>query len=301
MMYNQASKLEELVKKKHQNKNKTSNDKNVKVYCVTSGKGGVGKTNISVNLALVLQELGNKVLLIDADLGLANIDIITGMYPKYDLSHILSEGKSISEVLLQGPLGITILPGASGLCDLADISMLDLNILINAFSGIAENFDILIIDTSAGISKNVLNFVRSADEAIVVTTLEPSSITDAYAIIKLIYKNVDKINIIVNRTSNSSDADFTAEKLLRVSNKYLGIDLAYLGFLFEDKAVNLSNMAQTPFYLKYPNSCATKCIKSIGSKLTGKKSSLSKGKTTFTSWFQKIMSFIVKKPGGKMF
>lgn len=301
MMYNQASKLRELIKRKRQNKNKTQQNKNVKVYCVTSGKGGVGKTNISVNLALVLQELGNKVLLIDADLGLANIDIITGMYPEYDISHILSEGKSIKEVLLHGPLGLTILPGASGLCNLADISMLDLNTLINAFNSIAENFDILIIDTSAGISKNVLNFIRSADEAIVVTTLEPSSITDAYAIIKLIHEDVDKINVIVNRTSNSSDADFTAKKLLRVSSKYLGINIVYLGFLFEDKAVNLSNMDQTPFYLKYPNSRATRCIKSIGSKLVDKKPLSSNGQTTVNSWFKRIISFIVKKPGGKMF
>lgn len=301
MIYNQASKLKELVMKKNQNKNKTLHDKNVKVYCVTSGKGGVGKTNISVNLALVLQELGNKVLLIDADLGLANIDIVTGIYPKYDISHILSEGKSIQDILLQGPSGITILPGASGLYDLADISLLDLNVLINAFSGIAENFDILIIDTSAGISKNVLNFVRSSDEAIVVTTLEPSSITDAYAIIKLVYKYVDKVNVIVNRACNSNDAEFTANKLLRVSHKYLNINVKYLGYMLEDRTVNLSNMNQVPFYIKYPNSPATKCIKTIGSKLVDSRYLPSKGETTINSWFRKIMSFIVKKPGGRMF
>lgn len=298
MIYDQASKLKKLVKEKRQARKDTLHSRNVKVFCVTSGKGGVGKTNISVNLALVLQKLGKKVLLVDADLGLANIDIVTGICPKYDISHILTEGKSIREVLQVGPLGLTILPGASGLCDLADISRSDLKILINAFTGIAENFDILIIDTSAGISKNVLNFIMSSDEVIVVTTLEPSSITDAYAIIKLTYKYVDKIHIIVNRTSNSSDADFTANKIISVAQKYLGTNILYLGYMIEDESVSLANMSQTPFYLKYPDSLAAKCIKKLGHKLLDCKCSLPESETTISSWFRKIMSFIVRRPGG---
>lgn len=298
MIYDQASKLKKLVESKRKNKKEIFYSKNVRVFCITSGKGGVGKTNISVNLALVLQELGKKVLLIDADLGLANIDIITGVHPKYNISHILSEGKSMREVLQVGPLGVTILPGASGLSDLADISKSDLNILLDSFAEIADNFDILIIDTGAGISKSVLNFIMSSDEVIIITTLEPSSITDAYAVIKLTHKYVDKIHIMVNRTDNCNNADFTASKLISVSQKYLGANISYLGYMLEDNSVSIANIKQTPFYLKYPDSRASKCITKVGYKLLNCEHLLSENRTTLNSWFKKIMSFIVKKPGG---
>lgn len=296
-MYDQAHKLKQIKRQRQEIKKTTSN---AKVYCITSGKGGVGKTNISVNLALTLQDLGKKVLLVDADLGLANIDVVAGIYPKYNLSHILNSGKLITDVLTKGPRGITILSGASGLCDMADIAQFELNILIKAFEAIAENYDILIIDTGAGISKNVLSFVKSADEVIVVTTPEPSSITDAYAMIKLIYSKVEKINIIVNRASRPKEADFTARKICNVAEKYLKANnIYYIGYILDDKTVSNSNMHQIPFYIKYPKSAATKCIKDICHRLLFGEKSLATVKTNPYNWLKRFLSIVKKEPGGR--
>ncbi len=233
-MYEQALKLRKIMTEKNISGSLTGN---VRVYCVTSGKGGVGKTNLSVNMGLILQNMGKKVLIIDADLGLANIDVVAGLYPKYNLSHILSIGKSIQDVILEGPMGISILPGASGICDLANITSTELEILIDSFSSIANAFDIIIIDTGAGISKNVISFIHSSDEVIVVTTPEPSAVTDAYAIIKIAHRYCDYIHLVVNKTDNYKEAEYTMEKLSNAAKKFLDIKINYLGFILEDKTI----------------------------------------------------------------
>jgi len=272
-------------------------NKNVKVYCVTSGKGGVGKTNLSVNIGLSLQNMGKKVLLIDGDLGLANIDVVTGLYPKYNLFHILTAGKSIQDIILSGPNGISILPGASGLYELANITSSELEVLINSFNSITDAFDIVIIDTGAGISKNVLSFIQSAHEVIVVTTPEPSSVTDAYAIIKLAYKHCDKINLIVNKVDNYMEAKFTMEKLAKAAKKFLNIDINYLGFVLDDKSVTKANMEQTPFIIKYPNGLASKCLINITNKLLYGQEYTEDSTVTIEGWFKKLMSFIKTNVG----
>jgi len=293
-MYEQAIKIRKLMEQK---KIPAKPDKKVKVYCVTSGKGGVGKTNLSVNLGLALQNIGKKVLLIDGDLGLANIDIVTGLFPKYNLSHILAYGKSINDVILTGPKGISILPGASGLYDLANITSSELEILINSFNSIANTFDIIIIDTGAGISKNVLSFIQSSHEVIVVTTPEPSAVTDAYAIIKLAYRHCNAINVIVNKADNFKVAKFTMEKLEKTAKKFLNIDINYLGFILEDKTVQKANMEQTPFIIKYPNGLASKCLINITYKLLNDYEDLEENKVTIEGWFKKLMSFIKMNVG----
>ncbi len=295
-MYEQALKLRKIMAEKNASTSRTGN---VKVYCVASGKGGVGKTNLSVNMGLVIQSLGKNVLLIDADLGLANIDVVSGLYPKYNLSHILSIGKSIKDVILKGPMGISILPGASGLYDLANITSVELKILIDSFSSIANDFDIIIIDTGAGISKNVISFIRSSDEVIVVTTPEPSAVTDAYALIKIARKYCDSIHVIVNKTDNYKEAEYTIEKLSRVTKKYLNLKINYLGYVLKDNTIYKSNMAQTPFYIKYPNGLASKCLITISKKLIYGEQIPLEAKTSLTvdGWFAKLMSFIKTNVG----
>lgn len=293
-MYEQASKLRQIIAKRHLSENPSNN--NVRVYCITSGKGGVGKTNLSVNLGIFLQSLGKRVLVIDADLGLANIDVVTGLYPKYNLSHILTTGKSIQDIILDGPKGITILPGGSGIYDLANITDTKLEILIKSFRGISDSYDIIIIDTSAGISKNVMNFIRSSDEVIVVTTPEPSAVTDAYALIKIAHKYCNNLHLVVNKADNFKEAEFTMEKLLKVTQKFLNTHINYLGFVLEDKTVYKSNMEQIPFCIRYPNGLASKCITNIGNQLIyGEQGQ--ETKLTVDGWFKKLISLIKTNTG----
>ena len=293
-MYEQALKLRKIMEQK---KSSSKPNKNLRVYCVASGKGGVGKTNLSVNLGLALQNLGKKVLLIDADLGLANIDVVTGLYPKYNLSHVLSIGKSVQDIIVEGPNGISVLPGASGLYELANITNAQLEILIESFKSISGDFDIIIIDTSAGISKNVIGFIQSADEVIVVTTPEPSSVTDAYALIKVAHKHCDKINLIVNKTENYKEAQLTMEKLTKAAKKFLNIDINYLGFILEDKSIHKANMEQIPFFIKYPEGLASKCLINITSKLVYGQQSSIENRVTVDGWFKKLISFIKTNVG----
>lgn len=174
----------------------------VRVIAVTGGKGGVGKTNISVNLAVSMAEMGRRVMLLDADLGLANIDVVLGLHPQYDLSHVLSGERSLEEVVLQGPAGIRVVPGASGVQQMAELSAAEHAGLIRAFSDVGNDLDVLIIDTAAGISDTVVSFSRAAQELIVVVCDEPASITDAYAMIKLLNREygLDRFRILANMT-----------------------------------------------------------------------------------------------------
>lgn len=296
-MYEQTSKLRKIVAEKNSISDISGDGKNLKVYCVTSGKGGVGKTNLSVNLGLAMQSLGKKVLLIDADLGLANIDVLLGLFPEYNLSHILSIGKSIHDIILEGPLGISILPGASGLYELANISNSDIKLLINSFNTLADDFDIIIIDTSAGISKNVTSFITSSNETIVITTPEPGALADAYAIIKISREFCDKIHVVVNKADNYKEANRTMEKLSRSAKKFLNMQLNYLGFVLEDETVHKANMEQVAFFVNYPNSLASKCLMDIGRKLVYGEPLLPKTNVTLNSWFTRLVSIIKANTG----
>lgn len=294
-MYEQISNLKRLVNTKYSGK---VPEGNIKVICITSGKGGVGKTNLSVNISLALQKMGQKVLLVDADLGLANVDVITGLYPKYNLSHILTSDMDINDILLEGPLGIKILPGASGLYEMANLSTRELNFLIKAFNTLASDFNMVIIDTGAGISENVMSFIKSSDEIIIVTTPEPSAITDAYAVIKLIYKYSQRIHIIVNRVDNFKEGEFTVKKLSNASRKFLHTEVNYLGYVLEDKKVLKSNMDQTPFYTRYPDSLASKCVTNIAQNLLYGEQQPFQYNFTFDGWVKKLISFVRNPAGG---
>ncbi|MCG0274568.1 MAG: MinD/ParA family protein [Thermosediminibacteraceae bacterium] len=290
-MNDQASKLR-ILKKTQFQPLKVSNS--VRVIAVTSGKGGVGKTNLAVNLSIVLQKMGKNVLLIDADLGLANVDLITGITPRFNLFHVLNSQKSINDIILEGPAGIKIIPGASGLYSLANLSENEINCLIKAFSNIDMSIDIIVIDTGAGISKNVINLVRASREVIVITTPEYTALTDAYAVIKLVHEYVEKIHLVVNKADNYKVAEATAQKLINTSSKFLNTTIYYLGFILEDKTIFQANMEQVPFYLKFPNSLSSKCLLNIGRKLLESELDSSTENQTVGSWLKKLLSFMLR-------
>lgn len=242
----------------------------VKVIAVTSGKGGVGKTNFSVNLAISLTELGNNVVVFDADLGLANVDVIIGVIPKLNLYDVIFNNRSIEDVIIKGPCGIKIVPGGSGIESMSNLDDDQRKTLSEKFMQLKDT-DILIIDTGAGISKNVLGFIAASDEVIVVTTPEPTSITDAYSLIKVALKYIpkSKLHIMVNRVSNDSEADITYRKLGSAVKSFLKKDINYLGFIMEDSKVKKAVMEQTPFKSAYPNTSASRCIDEIASTISG--------------------------------
>lgn len=274
----QASKLRELINKrksilKEVSSGDDNNTKTARVICVTSGKGGVGKTNFTINLGVELTKLDNRVTIIDADLGLANIDVALGTVPKYTLYDVINKDKSIDEVIMNGPNNMKVISGGSGVLELVDMNSEDIKQLIEKLNDINKHTDIILIDTGAGLSNSILSFVLSAEEVILVTTPEPTSITDAYAMIKTInFKNKDKkIKVIINRVESTKEGHIAFEKLNNASNRFLSMNLEKLGYVFDDSNVVKSVKKQIPFTIEYPNSIASKNIKQIAFKIINDK------------------------------
>lgn len=233
--------------------------KPIKVIAVTAGKGGVGKSNVSVNLAVSLSQLNKKVLLLDGDLGLANVDIMLGLNAKYNLSHVVKGICDLSDVVLQGPNGIQVIPAASGTEFMTHLSHAEHAGIIDAFNELTDDLDYLIIDTAAGISETVLSFTRSSNELIVVVCDEPTSLTDAYALIKVMHKRYACTNfhILANMVRNIKDGKNLFNKLFRVSEQFLDIQLNYLGAVPFDEHVHKAVKKQQPVLTAYPESNAS--------------------------------------------
>ncbi|WP_187982813.1 MinD/ParA family protein [Borreliella bavariensis] len=243
---------------------KVQNSK-TRFIAVSSGKGGVGKSNIAIGLALKYSELGKKVLILDADIGMANVNILLGVIPKYSIYHMITQNRDIREVITKTEYNIDLLAGASGTMELLDLSDVDVNKFIKELLKIYE-YDIVVIDTSAGISRQVISFLLSSDDVVIVTTPEPTSITDAYGIIKVLsYKmeNLKNLRLIVNRVANVSEAKGVAKKVIDISGQFLNLNIDYLGYIYEDQNVRSSVFKQKPFVLVNPNSKASYCLDSI--------------------------------------
>ncbi len=241
-----------------------------KVITVTSGKGGVGKSNLVSNLAISFANLGKKVVIVDADLGLANIEVLFGIIPKKNLSHVLKDNLSIQEALTEGPLGIKFLSGGSGIRELSKISNRDQKRVIDSFSYLDKEFDIILIDTGAGISEIVVNFVKVANEIVVITTPEPTSITDAYALIKIIKDELESdvvVNLVVNKVNNYDEGLEVYNKLLTVTQQFLDANLHSLGFLPIDQNLVTAVKKQKPTSLMFPDTDYSKSINSISKKI----------------------------------
>jgi flagellar biosynthesis protein FlhG len=256
----QANNLRNFVKK---------NQGLARVLAVTSGKGGVGKTNTSVNLAIALAEKGNRVILLDADLGLANVEVLLGLNSLYNLQHVISGERSLSQILVQGPGGIAVVPGTSGLAKLADISQQGRDNILSGLKELQERADFIIIDTMAGIGRSAMAFVTAADEVILVSTPEPSAIVDAYAMLKSAYQRRDDIivRLIANMVLNKKQASLVYSKLSNAAQQYLGRKLSYLGMVPRDPHVSQAVMQSHPFVLRFPNSPAAKSVSDIADRL----------------------------------
>ena len=263
----QAERLRDLVNKR---KNVTPDLNNMRVLTVTSGKGGVGKTNFALNLAIYLAKAGKRVVLIDADFGLANVELLLGVSPRFSFKEVLSGEATVTEALTTGPEGVRFLSGGSGLTQLADVTESQISILLSGFSQLEELADILLIDTGAGMSKTVTNFLKASHEILVVTTSDPTSIADAYAIMKAIAEDNPKppqLKIVINRVENHREGAEVFARLHRVCNRFLNMNPVNLGNIPYDKHLARAVKSQEPVALMYPNSESSRSIEAICKRL----------------------------------
>lgn len=241
----------------------------VRVIAVTSGKGGVGKTNISVNVGMALAEMGRRVALLDADMGLANVDILLGISPKYNLSHVLNGEKTLDDIMIEGAPGLQIIPASSGLQHMSDLSTIEQAGVIRAFSDINKDLDVLIVDTAAGISPSVVNFARACQEIIVVVCDEPTSLTDAYAFIKLLNRDygLSHFQIVTNMVQSVQQGQALFNKLTKVTDQYLDVTLGFVGSVPFDEYLRKSVQKQTPVTQAYPRSKSSLAVKNIAKRI----------------------------------
>lgn len=263
-MSDQASELRELASREKRNKK-------IRVLAVTSGKGGVGKTNFTINLALALTEYGQRVIILDGDLGLANVDIAFGLTARYTIEHLLSGEKTIEQIILVGPRGIGIIPGGSGVQELANLERAKLTNVISNLGRLENMADLLIIDTGAGLGNIVTNFLRAADDIILVTTPEPTALTDAYGLLKSLRKEANEvpIHVVVNRVRTEVEAQATFKRLDIAVRKFLHGSINMMGWIYDDSFMGRSVMQQEPLGISYPESSAYRCIQWIAGTVTG--------------------------------
>ncbi len=241
----------------------------VRVIAVTGGKGGVGKTNVSINLSIALAQLKQRVLLLDADLGLANIDVLLGLKAERNLEEVLAGSCDLQDIMLTGPQGIQIIPASSGTQSMVRLGQQEHAGLIQAFSDMADNIDVLIVDTAAGISDSVLSFIRASQEVLVVVCDEPSSITDAYALIKVLNKNygIDTFRILVNQTQSDKEGIALYRRLMSTTDKFLDVMLRYEGDIPYDEFVRKAVRKQKAVLDVYPKSDAAKAFMRLAKKV----------------------------------
>lgn len=294
-MMDQAEKLRKMIKEQ------TSPRRVARVITVTSGKGGVGKSSISVNLAIALSRLGNRVVILDADFGLANVEVMLGIRPKYNLADLMFRGKSLSDIVTMGPDNIGFISGGSGIQELTNLSRDQIVYLIQKLVELDEKADIVIVDTGAGIADSVLEFVAASTEVLLVATPEPTSITDAYALLKTLNRKTDinledtVIKMIANRIDSYDEGKELYDKLSLVVNKFLNIKLEYLGALPQDAIVSKAVMKQKPAVTVFPNSQFSKTIISFADILCENKNDNIQGKKGIAQLFTNLLRSRIKK------
>jgi flagellar biosynthesis protein FlhG len=259
VMVDQASGLRELARQKRR----------ATVIAITSGKGGVGKSNIAVNLATQLASVGKEVVLLDADLGLANADVLCNIDLPFNLAHVISRKKTLREVMVRTPGGFRLVGGASGLARMADLDELDRGRIVDALAELEQEADIILIDTGAGISPNVLSFTRAADHVLIVTTPEPTAITDAYAVIKVISRdgNCRRISLLVNQVTSPIEARLVHDRISRVARQFLGVSVFDGGHVVLDANVPACVRKRQPFMLASPHCPAAHCVAQLAMRL----------------------------------
>ena len=257
----QAQSLRQLVSSQD---TKRSNDgeASARIITVCSGKGGVGKSNFTLNFALTLKAMGRRVLLFDADIGMANIDVLMGVNAKFNLYHLLKREAEIEQIIQLGPSALPFIAGGSGMDELFSLSDTDLNYFTTQIEHIADQMDFILFDTGAGLSKETMKFITSADDCLVVTTPEPTAITDAYALMKVVHNSHPDISfkLIVNQASDEKEAIATSDRIRLATNRFLQLDLPFLGYISADSHVVQAVKKQIPFSMAFPNSAAAKDI-----------------------------------------
>jgi len=240
----------------------------VRVLAVASGKGGVGKTSVSVNLAVAMSMAGRKVMLLDGDLGLANIDVMLGLQPSCNLSHVLEGKCSLEDTVLEGPAGVMVVPASSGKQHMSELSAVQHAGLVQAFSELARPLDTLIVDTAAGIAGSVTTFTQASQHIIVVVTNDPTSLTDAYALIKVLNRDhgIRRIQVLANMTHGAAETREIYENLRRVAEKFLDVTLSFMGGVPDDEWLKRAVRRQRAVVEAYPNSAAAKAFHELAAK-----------------------------------
>lgn len=258
---------------------------------VVSGKGGVGKSNIAVNLSICLAEGGARVTLVDLDMGLANSDLLMNIQPRYTLAHLVSGSRTLEEIKITGPAGVRFIPGGSGTGGLANLSEFERRNLILQLDKLAYSTDILMFDCGAGISRNVVNFAQAADTAVVVTTPEPTALTDAYAMVKSIRCGHSRacVRLVVNMVESRTEAEATYRRIESVARKFLNYSVADGGFMLHDTAVELAVRERCPFVIRYPGSNASACIAAMARTMARNEP----GRTSRGSFFKRVAGLFV--------
>ena len=264
---------------------------NVRVIAITSGKGGVGKTNIAVNLALALRNRGHRVLVIDADLGMANVDILLGATSRKHLLDLIRPEVSLEDVIVETQHGLQYISGGSGIEKALEYDHAEKVLLQQKLADCAARADIILVDTGAGLGRNVMDFILAADEVLLVTTPEPTSLTDAYAVMKAysIYASQKNLRLIINRVYEVKESREVAQKLQRAAEKFLHMPVDCLGYVFEDTSVTKAVRRQTPLLNAEPNTAAARCIDALAEALiTGNQMHVKRG---WKGFLQQIFKF----------
>jgi flagellar biosynthesis protein FlhG len=258
--HDQATQLREMMRGQHGS---------ALTLAIMSGKGGVGKSNVAVNMSICLAERGLRVTLVDLDMGLANADLLMNLHPGYTLAHLVAGVRTIDEISVAGPGGIRFIPGASGTHGLANLSEFERQNLILQLHKLEANTDIIVFDLGAGISRNVTSFAHAADRAWVVTTPEPPALTDAYATIKALHREQYRspIALVVNMANSRAEAQLAYRRVAGVARKFLNFPIADGGYMLQDTAVELAVQARCPFVIRYPGSNASACIAAMASEV----------------------------------
>ena len=290
-MEEQAEGLRELMKDGAHEKKKASSAKDAhktRILAITSGKGGVGKSNIAVNMAIAYAQAGKRVILIDGDLGMANINVLLNQVPPYNLMHVIDKKKTMKEIILDTEFNIKFIAGANGLSKIANLSVKELEDFAKQFASLGSA-DIIIIDTGAGITNNVLQFVAAADEVYVVTTPEPTAITDAYGIIKIITTEIVEhpvnLKLLVNRAHSADEGKRISERIITIVSQFLNYKVDYIGFVYDDPVVQASVIRQKPFIVINPTSKPAMCIKHIVGRIEKTEPMESEGVSNFLKKF----------------
>lgn len=247
--------------------------RNARVITITSGKGGVGKSNVAVNLAVQMQKLGQRVLIFDADFGLANVEVMFGAIPKYTLADVIYQGMSIRDIISEGPLGLGFISGGTGVAGLGDLTQEQVHYLVQSLAELDQLADVIIIDTGAGISNHVMEFVVASPEVLLITTPDPSSLTDSYSLLKTLHMDLrynrynTKVSVLANKVSSPTEGKHVHEKLNSVMLQFLQSEIMYAGMIPQDSLLEKAVRQQQPVSIYAPSAKSAKAFEMLAANL----------------------------------